>query len=398
MKKIVFVLFVLTAVILSSCGRGKDLPPDPAHVTNFAGKAATSTVPPGAYGPPTDVFDGNKIILALDKDKVELAVGVNNFDITATVTQSNGYVWKKGYYLGKDGEWQEFSYPGQGVADTDWIPATQAQSKTLSLVKGTHVGLGDNYILSYSCKKYSGKWKCGCQSAGDDRTSNKWMLITYILTQQQPGTIDTLPPNPPPIPTQFPPIPVPESVSGFTNINEPFESDKPVLKLNGSDKTGALTFEVDALQTKLDPLFVQASGDIPTTNTKYYVWNKYYVSKVVDGNYYWDEKTLTGKLIPGSSSWLNGSSLLPLSSDLFARNINELEDTSERAAYNYVAVYTCDVVPTLPCVPLPGTFGCPSPFRCGCSTTSSSTLTGCGKWRVFGYKHKVSTPPPPGSP
>ena len=274
MKKIILFSFILAALILSSCTpqlhsdtqqpTAKDIPPDPNSVPNVAGKAIghnANALSAAEYAPPTDVFDSNKPVLTVDKSSVNLAAGINNFDITVSAMQNNGYVWKYGYYLGNDGKWKEFSFSGDTIAGTHWILATTGTSKTLSLTKGTDVSLGDNYIISYLCKKYSGKWKCGCQSAADDSTCNKWMLRSYTLTQNTGSapSIQSLNPTSGSVETK-----VTISGSGFTAKSNTINFDPGdfpgVVPNIGSSDGKTLVFNIPS---ELNPSCFYPTGEVP---------------------------------------------------------------------------------------------------------------------------------------
>ena len=180
MKRITLFVALLFTIFLLGCT--SDLPPEPGAIGPPIGEAIAILK---GYGPPDDIFNGQQIFF-LDNNIFNLPPEQETLDLEASVKYEEGYVYKYGYYY-SDSEWQKYEFPKETVGKSNWIKGSASTSLTLDTAGMTIDE--DNYIVTYSCKKYDGEWKCGCS---DDGSCNQWMLQSYFYSV-------ILPPEPEPI-------------------------------------------------------------------------------------------------------------------------------------------------------------------------------------------------------
>jgi len=175
-------------------GCSSDLPPEPGDIgtgqayntgSGKTGMAYYRTYE--GYAPPIDVFDNDDQIYFIDPKIASLTDQDQVFymDIEVEHEGPSAYVYKYGHYYNSISQsWEGFQFDETTVSGSNWIK--ESASTTLQLGRNEFMP-GENYIVTYSCKKQNGEWKCGCS---DSSTCNMWMLQTFILRH------DELPPEP----------------------------------------------------------------------------------------------------------------------------------------------------------------------------------------------------------
>jgi hypothetical protein len=191
MKKLFYICLAVIAVLMIAC-QSSELPPEPGKpgtgqaAAGIKTGAAIQYVPEG-YAPPQDVFDNDKQIFFLKDYIINLGENENTVSLSPSVNHAGSYVYKYGYYYSpQQQKWIEFEYPQKTVSGSNWIKETA--NTYLSISAGNLVA-GENYVISYSCKKHDGQWKCGCR---DKYICGYWMLNTFVYRMLD------LPPEPVP--------------------------------------------------------------------------------------------------------------------------------------------------------------------------------------------------------
>ena len=196
MKKILIYIFVILMLFFTACSNN-ELPPEPGAPGEGTTDADLKTggaikyVPQG-YAPPNDIFDNDKQIFFLDQYIVNIDPEEPGFTLSSKVEHEGAYVYKYGY-IWKESRWEQYEFPQETVSGSNWI---KQDAKTDIKVSKYDVMPGENYIVSYSCKKQNGDWKCGCRS---DYDCGYWMLNTFIYRQvdlppepEEPGSPTTM--------------------------------------------------------------------------------------------------------------------------------------------------------------------------------------------------------------
>jgi len=135
------------------------------------------------YAPSYDINSNNRQVLTLNDYKIKKQENTK-FSNRITVNMPKGYIYKEGYYLTGTG-WKKFTFDEATSYDSNWI--ADRSTKRLE-INTRETGFGVKYIAVYTCNKYDGEWKCGCDETGK---CGKWMIISYDVEQ----TMD-LPPEP----------------------------------------------------------------------------------------------------------------------------------------------------------------------------------------------------------
>ncbi len=139
------------------------------------------------FAPPFDVFDGNKLIFTVSPENVAMT-DVNNLRLNISVNQAGGFIYNKAYYYNTNiSDWVEFTFPQATVGNSSWI----ASSATANInVPSNSLNNGNNLIATYSCKKYSGFWECGCQNTNESNCA-RWMLQIVNVSVEGACTLDS---------------------------------------------------------------------------------------------------------------------------------------------------------------------------------------------------------------
>jgi len=164
-KKIL--LLIMLASLLTACGdQLPPTPPPPGMATGVGGAIAGlagqmpnwAAQPVNAILTPTDVKLGGSVMLT-----------VSEYD----------YIYNKGYYFDSQRKnWVPFTLSGELVED--WIKNQAVASMAVSEAK---FAPGENYILTYACKKVGGQWDCN---------GNRWMLLKFnAMAPEKPDVVIT---------------------------------------------------------------------------------------------------------------------------------------------------------------------------------------------------------------
>ncbi|MBS3136021.1 hypothetical protein J4401_03600 [Candidatus Woesearchaeota archaeon] len=188
MKKIL-ALMVAISILLTACSQSS-FPPEPGEPGEGKAKIDTKTgagimqVPKG-YAPPVDIFDNDKQITSLKNSVIEIEDGQKSAKHVAELEHIGGLIYNKGHYYSTAGKkWVQFKLDGESFKESNWLKENGAAS--LDIPK-SDISIGENYIITYSCKKYDNEWKCGCRETND---CGYWMLNTFLLRETD------LPPEP----------------------------------------------------------------------------------------------------------------------------------------------------------------------------------------------------------
>jgi len=130
------------------------------------------------YAPPYDVFDNNKDLYTISEDQFVLTPGNQVIEFDVNVSHENGVIYRKAYYYDyNQSEWESFNFPQVPVGNSNWI--REKASATLSITASNRLKEGENYIVTYSCKKQGPEWKCGCDTINK---CGEWMLHVINVT------------------------------------------------------------------------------------------------------------------------------------------------------------------------------------------------------------------------
>ena len=174
-------LIALTGILfLVSCAPS-DLPPEPGAPGVPVGQAFAYQQ---GYAPPADVYADEQVFF-LAPPVVNIPLADTTFDLDVDVKHLGGFIYKFGYYYTTAG-WQVYEFAEDTVGTSNWIADSATYDPTYNKAEFND---GENYIIAYSCKKYDGQWRCGCQSQGG--TCGLWMLQSFLLRGVE------LPPDPP---------------------------------------------------------------------------------------------------------------------------------------------------------------------------------------------------------
>ncbi|MAE42780.1 hypothetical protein CMO93_03340 [Candidatus Woesearchaeota archaeon] len=170
MKKITaFILLAFLSIFLTACQ--EELPPEPG----FLGPIGQADTALGAndYGIPTDPFNENVEVFSLSPLNFVLSPDSQPISLEINNNHEGGYIYNMGYVDTVDG-WVSFEFPQETVRQSNWI--RNSASTTVSLTTDK-IFLGENDVVTYSCKKYDDVWRCGCSN--QDGPCNQWMITTY---------------------------------------------------------------------------------------------------------------------------------------------------------------------------------------------------------------------------
>jgi len=74
--------------------------------------------------------------------------------------EAYGIDQNKGHYYSTAGKkWVQFKLDGESFKESNWLKENGAASPD---IPKSDISIGENYIISYSCKKQNNEWKCGC--------------------------------------------------------------------------------------------------------------------------------------------------------------------------------------------------------------------------------------------
>jgi len=176
MKKFLVIGLVIMVFMFGckSADNSTDLPPEPGEFSGPIGQAIGYY---GGYSSPFDVFDNDNQIFFLEQYLYNLEIDQDSIGVDPSVNHPGprSYVYKYGYYYTESG-WEQFEYPQETVAGSNWI---ESEAGTSFELPTNQLFLGENYVVSYSCKWHDG-WKCGCSS---ENNCGYWMLQTYVLRE-----------------------------------------------------------------------------------------------------------------------------------------------------------------------------------------------------------------------
>lgn len=148
------VLFLFLLSVLASCTSA--LPPEPSRPGEksgqklLAGRAFFSNLEQLGYAQPTT--------FSISADS--LTKGEN----LSILVQNEDYVYRY-YYISLNGQWDKRTFPGQPVANSNWIASSASASfSTATLPEG------DNYVVAYSCTKKKTGWDCH---------NNRWQIHQF---------------------------------------------------------------------------------------------------------------------------------------------------------------------------------------------------------------------------
>jgi hypothetical protein len=166
-----FILYITIIFSLFLVGCTTDLPPEPDAVGAPIGEAIGYYQ---GYGPHYDVFNDDRDIFLLENSVFNLEPEEESLRLGMGVDHQGGFIYRYGYFY-TDGGWELYQFPENTVSGSNWIK----NSAETSIEVNTHdITPGENYVVSYSCKKYDGTWRCGCSS--QNGACNQWMLQTYL--------------------------------------------------------------------------------------------------------------------------------------------------------------------------------------------------------------------------
>src|SRR3989338_459591 len=182
MKNILLIGFFIS-VLLTACSVS-DLPSGPgepgerqASINKLTVGAAFRGVPNG-YAPPVDVFNNDKQITSLKESTIEIEADQDIVNQEVNVFHEGGLIYNKGnYYSAVKKKWLPFSLSGEAVRGSNWL--TEKAFAKIEIPRPDLV-IGENYIITNSCKKHDGEWKCGCVS---NSNCGFWMLSSFLLDE-----------------------------------------------------------------------------------------------------------------------------------------------------------------------------------------------------------------------
>ena len=185
MRNITLFLCVFAVILIVGC-KATDLPPEPRSPNFPVGKAIQIYE---GYGAPYDFFDEDKQIAFLSQSVFNLSFELDHLSLEVTTKHQDGYAYRYGYYYTNTG-WVKFQFPQSTVRGSNWIK----DSSNISLdINTRNITPGENYIITYSCKKYEGGWKCGC--VNKNGPCNLWILQTYLYRNVEPDLKNKTAPN-----------------------------------------------------------------------------------------------------------------------------------------------------------------------------------------------------------
>jgi hypothetical protein len=144
--------------------------------SNLTGNAIYSGGYAGTgYADPTGTF-------TLVQDNFTLTSNNQTVTLQIQVNQQGGYIFKRGYVFNVAlNDWVPFEFSEPTVSDSNWINGSLGVSKSLTINATDVLTNGQNYVVTYSCIKVNGNWKCGCENA-NDTFCNKWMMQVFYVS------------------------------------------------------------------------------------------------------------------------------------------------------------------------------------------------------------------------
>ena len=137
------------------------------------------------FAPPYNVLENNTAVVKVSPEYSALGVGVSNLDLQVNVSMPGGVVYNKGYYWNNlTQSWDSFTFSENTIGDSRWI--ANSASETISISKDKLRANLSNFVLTYSCKKYSDEWKCGCMNTSDDGCGF-WSLQMFSVNITESG-------------------------------------------------------------------------------------------------------------------------------------------------------------------------------------------------------------------
>ena len=191
------VLCVLLVLFLYGCG-GDDLPPEPGEPGTGDREGGVSTAGQAyyhdqeGYAPPYDVFSDEQIFF-LDNYVFNVDPGEDWINMGVRAKRDGGYIYRK-FFIYQNGEWIDHYFNQDTVSGSNWISGSADSYISLNT---NSLGLGENYIVAYSCRKIDNDWKCGCSSPHG--RCGQWMLHSFLYRNVdlppepiEPGSIYTM--------------------------------------------------------------------------------------------------------------------------------------------------------------------------------------------------------------
>jgi len=142
------------------------------------------------FSSPVDNYAA-KQIFTIAPEAISLTAKNQNVYINVTVNNPGGYIYKTGYYYSYNATnpgWIPFTFSEPTIGNSNWT--ADIATKQLLIPASLHLkNSNDNLIITYSCKKYNGLWRCGCHS--DNKTCDFWMLQQFSVSGIGGGHGDT---------------------------------------------------------------------------------------------------------------------------------------------------------------------------------------------------------------
>ena len=160
------------------------------------------------FASPRDSFS-NDVVFTITPDNFVLSADNQQINMNVEVNQPGGYIYKTGYYY-SDNAWTPFEFSQNTVGTSNWINDRASQSLSIN-ANGALVNGEENFIVTYSCKKYyhnmaddswtanvecstrtdaNCQWKCGCSA--NKTICNQWMLHSFNIEGVQNQSIRTV--------------------------------------------------------------------------------------------------------------------------------------------------------------------------------------------------------------
>ena len=192
--KLSLLFVVCLSFLLVGCS--DDLPPEPGVVGSSEGVVTVGgaiNYATSSFAPPFDINDGDVNIFSFDSYDLTMVAGDSTANVGIDVDQEGGFIYKNGYFYTFDG-WEQFPFIEDTVGSSNWIMNSASANLTIDV---DDLDDGTNFVVTYSCKKYDGVWKCGCDSAGN---CGQWMIQEFELNKFQ---FPDLPDSPGSLPSEF---------------------------------------------------------------------------------------------------------------------------------------------------------------------------------------------------
>lgn len=125
--------------------------------------------------------------------------------ISLKVEQKNGWIYSKGWrYDSNAKQWASFTFTEPKFGVTSWIRGTASAKISDIPYNSLNLETNENAITVFTCRKYGGKWMCGCSSLTEATPCNKWIIQQFLASESAPTQIT--PPEIPGGPDTTPPM------------------------------------------------------------------------------------------------------------------------------------------------------------------------------------------------